>query len=544
MFRKCFSYFAVCVTFVVWTPFSFEEKVQAEDAPQWGQRHTRNLVSTEKNLPESFNPGRRHPQTGQVDSATTENIRWTAPIGEVLYGTPVVAEGCVLVGSNRTSLPDPELQGDKAVLSCLDEKTGKLRWELVVPKLFEIKYADWYRVGMCSTPVVEDGKVYLVTNRCEVLCLDLNGMADGNQGPFTDEAVHAVPAGEPSLKLDTSPSSRHADILWRLDMVAEVGAMPHNASNCSVLLDGDMLYVCTGNGVDWTHSRVMNPEAPTLIVVDKKDGTVLAVDDFGQGPNIIHGQWSSPTLGIVDGRRLVIQGTGSGWLFAVAALEPEQIEETRKHRADGKVPMKLKTVWKFNGHPLAQTQDVVTLEHFHDTKSYEVVANPVFVDNRVYVVFTQELYHNIPDGRLVCLDATKTGDTTRNGGLVWTYDDISSSGSTVAVADGLVYIADNRGRLHCLDAESGRPHWVHNLGGTTVWGSPLVADGKVYIGTGRRIFWVLKHGKTLDVLSRIPMPSQILASSTAANGVLYVPTFGTLYAVERLTVHRENNRDR
>lgn len=528
MVRNRFVRYVAFAVFAVGMPV-----VWAEDSPQWGQRHTRNQISSEKNLPDSFKPGRRHPQTGLVDPTTTENVRWTAPIGEVLYGTPVVAEGCVLVGSNRSALSDAELQGDKAVLSCLDEKTGDLRWELVVPKLVEIKYADWYRVGMSSTPAVANGKIYLTTNRCEVLCLDINGMADGNQGPFTDEAAYAVPTDEAPLKLDTSPDSRHADILWRLDMVAELGAMPHNASNCSVLLDGDLLYVCTGNGVDWTHSRVMNPEAPTLIVVDKTDGNVLAVDDFGLGPNIIHGQWSSPALGTVGGRRLVVQGTGSGWIFAVDALGPKQIEEARKRSADGQKPMKLKNVWKFNGHPLAQSQEVVPLEHFHDTKSYEVVANPVFVGDRVYVVFTQELYHNIPDGWLLCLDAAKTGDTTRRGGLIWSYDEISSSGSTVAVADGLAYVADNRGRLHCLDADTGKPHWVHPLGGTSVWGSPLVADGKVYIGTGRRVFWVLKHGKELEVLSRIPLPGQIQSSPVAANGVLYVPSFGTLYAVEK-----------
>ena len=523
---------SILIVFIAFVGFDGIEKLRADDSPQWGEKHTRNQVSKETGLPENFKPGRPHPQTGQVDLSTTENVRWAVPIGEVLYGTPVVAEGYVFVGSNRSSLPDAELQGDRAVLSCLDEKTGSLRWELVVPKLVEIKYADWYRVGMCSTPVIENGKVYLATNRCEVLCLDINGMKNGNQGPFLDEARYAVPAEERPLKLDTSPESRYADILWRCDMVAEVGAMPHNASNCSVLMDGDLLYVCTGNGVDWTHSRVMNPEAPTLIVLDKNDGTVLAVDDFGLGPNIIHGQWSSPTLGTVNGRRLVVQGTGSGWLFAVEALGMKQIEQARQFRREGKAPMKLKTVWKFNGHPLAQSQEVVALEHFHDTKSYEVVANPVFVGNRVYVIFTQELYHNIPDGRLLCLDAEKTGDTTRNGGLIWGYDKISSSGSTVAVADGLLYVADNRGRLHCLDAKTGKPFWVHNLGGTSVWGSPLVADGKVYIGTGRRIFWILKHGRDLEVLNRITLPGQVQSSPVAANGVLYVPSFGTLYAVE------------
>lgn len=506
--------------------------LRAEDSPQWGERFTRNSVSAEKNLPDTFEPGRRHPQTGRVDPATTKNVLWTAPVGDVLYGTPVIAEGCVFVGSNITALSNPQLQGDKGVFTCLDEKTGKRRWELVVPKLTEIRYADWYQVGICSTPVVENGKVYLVTNRCEILCLDIHGLANGNQGVFQEENRYAVPAGEPPLKVDADFQNTFADILWRCDMPGLLGAMPHNASNCSVLSDGEVLYVCTGNGVDWTHSRVMNPEAPTLIAVDKTDGTVLAADQFGMGPDIMHGQWSSPSLGVVNGKRLVVQGTGSGWLFAVEALSPEQIDAARKQRREGQEPVRLKTVWKFNGHPLAQTQQVVPMEHFHDTKSYEMVAQPVFIRNKIYAVFTQELYHNIPDGWLTCLDASLTGDTTRTGGLLWSYDAISSSGSTVAVQDGLLYIADNKGSLHCLDAQTGKPYWVHSLGGTSVWGSPLAADGKIYIGTGRRTLWILRQGKTLNVLDRVTLPGPVQASVNAANGVLYVPVFGTLYAVK------------
>jgi len=506
--------------------FLWSAVADGADAPQWGQRWTRNMASEEKNLPSTFNPGRWDPQEGAVDPRTTRNVRWTAPIGEVLYGTPVVAEGCVFVGSNHTHFGNPKLQGDKGVFTCLEEKDGSLRWELVVPKLVEVKFGDWYNVGICSTPVVENGKVYLVTNRAEVLCLDINGLADGNQGPYLDEAKHAVPAGEEPIVL----TDKHADILWQTDMVAEVGAFPHNASSCSVLIDGDAIYVCTGNGVDWTHRRALNSAAPTLIVLDKATGAVLAVDEFGIGPNIIHGQWSSPTLAEIDAKRLILQGTGSGWLFAVDALTPEQFDDAKKRHIEGKPPLKLKTVWKFNGHPLAQTQDVVPLEHFHDTKSYEVVANPVFADRKVYVVFTQELYHNIPNGWLACLDPTKTDDTTHSG-LLWAYNDISSSGSTVAVVDGLLYVVDNSGKLHCVDAETGKPYWVHNLGGAPVWASPLVADGKVFIGTGRRLFWILRHGKEPEVLSRIQMPEQIMASPVAANGVLYVPTFGTLYAV-------------
>ena len=74
----------------------------------------------------------------------------------------------------------------------------------------------------------------------------------------------------------------------------------------------------------------------------------------------------------------------------------------------------------------------------------------------------------------------------------------------MAIADGLVYAAGFDGRLHCLDAETGKCLWVHEAGGQ-VWGSPLVADGKVYLGSGKKILWVLAAGQELKVLNRIRM---------------------------------------
>ena len=103
-------------------------------------------------------------------------------------------------------------------------------------------------------------------------------------------------------------------------------------------------------------------------------------------------------------------------------------------------------------------------------------------------------------------------------------------GSTVAIADGLVYAADFEGRLHCLDAESGQCYWVYRVGGP-IWGSPLAADGKVYLGTGRQTFWVFKAGKELNILNKIRMHDALLTTPVAANGVLYVMTNRHLYAV-------------
>ena len=84
--------------------------------------------------------------------------------------------GKVLVGTNNESPRDPKQKGDRGVLMCFDEKTGDFLWQLIVPKLGAGKVSDWEYVGLCSSPVVEGNRMWLVTNRGELACLDLGDM--------------------------------------------------------------------------------------------------------------------------------------------------------------------------------------------------------------------------------------------------------------------------------------------------------------------------------------------------------------------------------
>ena len=102
----------------------------------------------------------------------------------------------------------------------------------------------------------------------------------------------------------------------------------------------------------------------------------------------------------------------------------------------------------------------------------------------------------------------------------------------MSVADGLLYLCDVGGRLHCLDAQTGNCCWVHETN-CEVWGSTLVADGKVYMPTSKGL-WVLAVGRKLKVLDHISLGGKIYASPVAANGVLYFATNGGwLWAVAR-----------
>src|SRR5213075_1619396 len=143
-------------------------------------------------------------------------------LGSQTYGNPTVAGGRVFVGTNNDSPRDTKHQGDRGVLMCFEEASGKFLWQLVVPKLESGKHEDWEFTGLCSSPAVDGSRVYAVTNRCEIVCLDTAGLANGNQGPFMQEGQYLAGSGKPPVE----PGPLDADILWRFDMREELGVFP------------------------------------------------------------------------------------------------------------------------------------------------------------------------------------------------------------------------------------------------------------------------------------------------------------------------------
>jgi PQQ-like domain len=180
----------------------------ADDWPQWGGNDPgRNMYSPAKGLPQKFGPGKLNPDGHEIDLATTENVKWVARLGSSAFGNPTVAGGKVFIGTNNGRPRDPQHQGDRSILMCFDEQTGAFLWQLVIPKLEAGRVNDWPNLGLLSSPTVDGNRVYLVTTRCEVLCLTTERLAKGNTGPFRDEgqyiAALANPGRKPVLKTRT-----------------------------------------------------------------------------------------------------------------------------------------------------------------------------------------------------------------------------------------------------------------------------------------------------------------------------------------------------
>jgi outer membrane protein assembly factor BamB len=443
-----------------------------QDWPMWGGNAQRNLASAMKGLPESW------------DAKVGTNIKWKAAIGSSSNGNPVVADGKIFLGTNNGNPRNPEVTGDKGVLMCLRESDGTFLWQAVTDKLDGD--SDWPAEGVCSSPAVEGNRLYYVSNRSELVCLDTEGFTDGrNDGPFQDE----------SYKGPTD-----ADIIWKLDMRKDLGVVPLFMAASSPVVWEDLVFVVTPNGRDSADEKVIAPKAPSFLAVNKETGKVVW-QDSSPGENILHGQWGSASVSIVDGVAQALFPGGDGWLYAFNARTGEKL-------------------WTFDLNP----KDAV----WPKTRNYGI-STPVFSDGQVFMSVGQDPDHPNGVGHTYGIRPGGKGDITASG-RVWQYDQIRRSISTAAVADGLVYVADMKGVLHCLDAKTGKPYWTYDTL-SPVWGSPLVADGKVYIGDQDGDVAVLKAGQELKKIAEIDMGDSVHSTPVPANGVLYVMTQSALYAI-------------
>lgn len=494
--------------------------LSAQDQPIWGLDRGRNMISLAKGIAEVFGPGKAKAGSEDIDLATTKNVKWVVKLGSQSYGNVTVSAGKVLVGTNNESPRDKKYKGDYGIVYCFEEATGKLLWQLAVPKLGAGRVNDWEFLGVCSSPLIEGDRVYLVTSRCEVICLDLNGMANGNDG-VKDEAQYTAGPGKPPIE----QGPLDADIIWRFDMREECGVFPHNASSASILMIGDKLYALTSNGQDWTHTFIPSPQAPTLICLDKKTGKLIGEDESGIGPRILHCSWSSASYGEPAGKGQVFMGAGDGWVYA---YDPEPVKPAGDDYA------KLKEIWKYDCNPpeYKTGKDGKPIKYPAANGPSEIIAMPVFHKNRLYVATGQDPEHGEGIGIMTCIDATKKGDITKDG-AIWKFKNINRAISTVSIMDDLLYVADFSGRVFCLDAETGREYWMHETK-AHIWGSTYVVDGKVFIGTEDGSLYVFKHDKEKKLLQRIECSSPIFSTPVVANGVLYIASQTHLYAVKEV----------
>ncbi|TWU04454.1 outer membrane protein assembly factor BamB family protein [Stieleria varia] len=487
------------------------------------------------------------------DIQTGMNIRWSAQSGSTSFSSPVFHRGKVFIGTNNTTgyLPRYPSIVDLGVLLCFDASDGSLLWQASSEKLSTGRVHDWPLQGIVSTPAVQDDRLWYLTNRCELACLDTQG--------FYDQEDDGVP-----LSADVALSIKEADVVWKLDLMKELDVNPHNASASSPVVADGRVFVVTGNGLSSDHVTNASVDAPSFIAVDAATGALIWSDD-SPSPNILHGQWGSPTYGVFQGVPQVIFPGGDGWLYSFdPAGNPD---------GTGKL------LWKFDCNP----KDSVWLLGGRGTRN-NLLARPTVHDGLVYVTVGQDPEHGDGVGHVWCIDPNKSGDVStelvfhsaspqqpiahkrvqacdakagdftqpnRNSAMVWHYTGMDLDGdgeiadsesmhrtlSQVAIEGELAFFTDTYGLIHCVDRRTGRGHWQYDLLAST-WSTPVISADHVIVTDedGAVSAFALSADPTIAMPGGNPLSISHLDSSgyatpTINNGVLYILSSKKLYAI-------------
>jgi len=491
--------------------------------------------------------------------------KWKATLGSRAYGGPTIAGGKIFVGTNnenprnkrdRGKATDDDPDGppvDKGVLMCFDEKTGDFLWQSIHDKLPDGQVKDWPREGLCSTPTVEGNRVYYVTNRCTVICADVDGFANGNEGIQTEQYK----------------DKNDADIIWEYDMIKDQNVFPHNMSACAPVIIGDLMYLITANGVDEGHINLPSPEAPSFICLYKDTGK-LKWKSNAPGKAIMHGQWSNPTYATIKDVPQIIFPGGDGW---VRAFNPDNGD----------------LIWSFDANPKDSKYELGG----KGTRS-DFIGTPVIYNEKIFIGTGQDPEHFEGIGHFWCLDvAGKKGDISPdlvtdakvdppktkpnpNTAVVWHYGGeekrkyakrdymFGRTMSSACIVDDVCYIAELAGYLHVLDAKTGKKYWQFDLK-SALWGSAYYVDGRIYINNEDGDLFIFNHEKMPEMLDEVEIASKeadekaagvklkevqkaidkkykiakiavdepLRSTPVVANGVLYLMSERSLFAVQK-----------
>ena len=234
------------------------------------------------------------------------------------------------------------------------------------------------------------------------------------------------------------------------------------------------------------------PPKHTFYAFDKRTGELLWV--ASPGGAIADTFYTNPVIAVIDGVRQLVSGNADGNVYGINARTGE-------------------TLWSFR-------------------MSRRGLNSSVVVDgNYVYASHGEDDVVGVEFGRIQCIDASKRGDLTESGN-VWSVHGVKAGYASPAIHDGVLYVVTDTGELIAFDGKNGDRLWSHRLG-TVGKGSPVYADGKIYVMEVNGRIHILKANREgVESLSSVTLQAsgdqkgtdEIYATPAIANGHVYFVT--------------------
>lgn len=285
--------------------------------------------------------------------------------------------------------------------------------------------------------------------------------------------------------------SPDGEVVWEYSLTEEFGRISgYGGRTNTPVIDEDKV-ILSFLSANWGDSKGPGP-AHTYYAFDKKTGDVIWVSAPGGRPDDT--TYSTPVVTEIDGQRLLIGGNADGGVYAM------QVRTGKK-------------VWGFQ------------------MSQRGLNSSPVVDGNRVYIAHGEDNIDTTEFGRVQCIDGSLSGDITETGSL-WRVDGIKAGYTGLLLQDGIVYVVSDTGQLYAFDGETGDQLWVQSIG-TVGKGSPVWADGKIYVMEVNGNIWTLKPSREgCEVLNHVELRAadvslgmdEIYASPAISNGRIYFVT--------------------
>ena len=369
--------------------------------------------------------------------------------------------------------------------------------------------------GGSTTPIIQGGRIYFIgkvgegeTLQERVLCLD---EADGKllhefkynvflTDIVSDRLGWTCVAGDP----ETGNVYAHAtsgmfycldkDLkpLWSHSLTEEYGCISgYGGRLTSPIVDGDLVILGMMNS-SWGELAMGGAR---WVAFDKKTGDVVWWSQTKYRAKDTY--YSVPVVAVINGERVLVSGSGDGGVHAMRVRTGEML-------------------WSFM------------------MCNWSVNCSPVVDGDLVYIGHGEQN----PDGTsggVFCLDAAHVENGQPK--VVWQVKGIKAKFTSPILLDGKLYITNEAGVLYCLDAKTGKELWEYQYG-TDSKGSPLWADGKIYVGEFDSRFHILKptdtectelHSQYFKGKNGVPV--RINGSPVALHGHIYFMTSAEFYCI-------------
>ena len=374
--------------------------------------------------------------------------------------------------------------------------------------------------GGRSAPIVMNGRVYLqntagkgAEEQERLMCFDADTgklLWEHRFNVFlSDVPAHRVgwasPVGDPAtgnvFVFGSGGSllslTREGKVLWERSLGEDFGLLTtHRGRTVSPLIDGDLVII-SGVTFQWGPNA---RGAHRFMAFDKRTGETIYLSAPGGRP--YDTTYAAPIIVNVNGTRLLIQGASDG---VTHAIKPQTGE----------------SVWKY------------------EISKRGLNTGAVVYNNFAILTHSEENLASSEMGMVTAVDATAKGDIKKEQ-VKWTRLGWQGGYSSPVIDGDRFYHIDNSANIAAFDLNTGNQLWLKNLG-TIQKASPVLADGKLYVGTETGKFFILKPSATgceildEDQLGTEAVPEAIIASVAVSNGRVYLVTDTGLYCIGKKT---------